>query len=230
MDVSVLLPTLNEADAIEEIIGRVRKVDSAYRIYVADSGSTDGTVDIVRRLGVELITLDRRGKGIAIKKAFGEIDTDVLVLLDSDASYMPEEIPKLLERLEGCEVVLGSRFKGRIEEGAMKPVNRLGNGMLTLMANVLYLRPISDVCSGFWAFRKSAYKRMVVDAPHFSLEANFFAECSRLRLRICEVPISYGVRQGETKLTILHGIDIGAYLLRRRVLGPNRDAERRCGS
>src|SRR4030042_113791 len=198
MRVAVLLPTLNEAEAIQEIIERVRKVDGSYLIYVADSGSTDGTTEIVRRVGVNLITLEKRGKGIAIKKAFEEIDADILVLLDSDASYLPEEIPKLLERLEECEVVGGSRFRGKIAPGAMKPVNRIGNGMLTLLASMAYLRPISDVCFGVWVFRKNAYKRMIIDAPHFSLEANFFAECARLGIKICETPISYGVRQGET--------------------------------
>ncbi len=173
----VLLPTLNEAESIADMIARVRKVDSSYEICVVDSGSTDGTVEIAKNAGARLITLDVRGKGLAIKKAFSEIDSDVAVLLDSDTSYAPEEIPRLLKALEGCDVVVGSRFKGKIEKGAMKTMNRLGNMGLTAMANALYWKPVSDMCSGFWAFRKEAYKKMDIDAKHFSLEANFYTEC-----------------------------------------------------
>ena len=71
---------------------------------------------------------------------------------------------------------------------------------------MLYWKGASDICSGFWAFRKDAYKRMDIDAPHFSLEANFYVECVKKKLRLREVPITYGVRKGETKLTIAHGV------------------------
>ena len=128
-----------------------------------------------------------------------------------------EEIPKLIKALDDCDVVVGSRFKGKIEDGAMKGVNRLGNMALTAMGNVLYWKGASDICSGFWAFRKEAYKKMDIDAPHFSLEANFYVECVKKKLRLHEVPITYGIRKGETKLTIAHGFDIGLYLLRKRL-------------
>ncbi len=217
MRVCVLLPTLNEAESIAEMIERVRKVDPSYVIYVVDSGSTDGTAEQARAHNAKLITLDVRGKGLAIKKAFAEIDEDVAILLDSDTSYLPEEIPKLIKALDDCDVVVGSRFKGKIEDGAMKGVNRLGNMALTAMGNVLYWKGASDICSGFWAFRKEAYKKMDIDAPHFSLEANFYVECVKKKLRLHEVPITYGIRKGETKLTIAHGFDIGLYLLRKRL-------------
>lgn len=217
MRICVLLPTFNEAESIADMIERVRKVDPSYAIYVVDSGSTDGTDRIAREHGAQLITLDVRGKGLAIKKAFQTINEDIAVLLDSDTSYQPEEIPKLLKALESFDVVVGSRFKGKIERGAMKAVNRLGNRALTAIGEVLYWKDASDICSGFWAFRKDAYKRMDIDAPHFSLEANFYVECSKKKLRLGEVPITYGVRKGETKLTVAHGFDIGLYLIRKRL-------------
>jgi dolichol-phosphate mannosyltransferase len=216
MRVCVLLPTLNEAESIAEMIERVRKVDASYVIYVVDSGSTDGTADIAKAKGARLITLKEKGKGLAIKKAFQEIDEDIAILLDSDTSYLPEEIPKLIKALNGCDVVVGSRFKGKIEKGAMKTVNKLGNIALTGIGNALYWKSASDICSGFWAFRKDAYKRMDINAPHFSLEANFYVECAKKRLKLCEIPITYGVRRGETKLTVAHGFGIGFYLLKKR--------------
>lgn len=217
MTVAVLLPTFNEAESIEEMIKRVRKVDKDYDIYVVDSGSKDGTVEKAKGMDVKVITLSDRGKGIAIKKAFSEIDTDFLVLLDSDTSYAPEEIPLFLKQLENCDVVLGSRFNGEIEKGSMTGMNRFGNKALTFIASTLYGGRITDVCSGFWAFSKKAYKSMDIDAKHFSLEANFYIECSKKKLRVCEIPIRYGVRKGETKLNVMHGFDIGLYLIRKRV-------------
>ena len=217
MRACVLLPTLNEAESVGEMIERVRKADPEYVVYVVDSGSTDGTVEIARKAGARIITLEERGKGIAIKKAFGSITEEAAVLLDSDISYAPEEIPKMLAALERCEVVVGSRFRGSIEKGAMSALNRFGNRMLTLMANLLYGKRISDVCSGFWAFRKGAYKAMAIDARHFSIEANFYAECARRKMSLCEVPITYGTRRGQTKLNVFHGFDIGLYLVRKRL-------------
>lgn len=218
MKICVLLPTLNEVESIGEMIERIKRTDPAYVIYVVDSGSNDGTLEIARKAGVNIITLKERGKGFAIKKAFAEIEEDVAVLLDSDTSYAPEEIPYLIEKLDSCEVVVGSRFKGRIEKDAMKTINRIGNQLLTLIANILYGKRFSDICSGFWAFRKAAYKKMDINARHFSLEANFFVECAKKRMKLCEVPISYRKRRGETKLNVFHGIEIGLYLVSKRLI------------
>lgn len=216
--VCVLLPTFNEEKSIKEMIERVRKVNENFSIYVIDSGSTDKTLELTRSSGANLILLDKRGKGVAIRKAFEELNGDFVVILDSDSSYSPEQIPVLLEKLQNCDVVVGSRFKGTIEKGSMKFLNRVGNFLLSLMASILYFKEISDVCSGFWAFKMGAYKIMKIDAPHFELEANFFVECARKKLKLCEVPISYGVRQGKTKLNPLYGISIGWYLISKRIL------------
>jgi dolichol-phosphate mannosyltransferase len=167
-------------------------------------------------MGAEVLEFNKRGKAEAVKEAFSKIDDDAAVLLDSDKSYLPEEIPALLGALDGCDVVAGSRFRGTIEPGSMTALNRFGNKALTFIANALYQKKISDVCSGFWAFRKKAYKGMDIDSRHFDLEANFFVNCARRNLRLCEVPISYRAREGKTKLSPIHGLGIGWYLLKKR--------------
>jgi len=216
MATCVLLPTYNEAGSISEVIGRVRRIDPSFSIVVVDSGSTDGTVEIAQRSGARIITLNKRGKGIAIKEAFSQIDADALVLLDSDASYLPEEIPLLQKSLEHCDVAVGSRFLGKIEPGSMTALNKIGNRLITLFANLLYGKNSTDICSGFWAFRKNAYKAMLIDAPHFELEANFFVQSAKRGIVLCEVPINYMRRQGVTKLSPLHGLNIAWYLISRR--------------
>jgi len=216
MAVCILLPTFNEAGSIGDLIGRVRAVDKDFGIIIVDGGSDDGTVEIARKMGAEVIAFNRRGKAMAVKEAFSRIGYDSAVLLDSDKSYLPEDIPKLLAALEGCDIVAGSRFMGDIEPGSMTSLNRFGNKALTFMANVLYGKKITDVCSGFWAFRKSAYKAIRIDSVHFELEANFYVFCAKKRLGFREVPISYRAREGKTKLSPVHGIGIGWYLFSRR--------------
>jgi glycosyltransferase involved in cell wall biosynthesis len=216
MSSCILLPTYNEAESIKELIGRVWAVDRAFRVVVVDGGSDDGTVEIARKMGAEVIAFNRRGKAMAVREAFSRIGDDYLVLLDSDKSYQPEEIPALLGALKNCDVAIGSRFLGTIEAGAMAGLNRFGNRALTLLANALYGKRISDVCSGFWAFRKRAYKAIVVNSEHFELEANFYVFCAKSRVGLCEVPVSYRSREGKTKLSPVHGIGIGLYLLKNR--------------
>lgn len=216
MSVCILLPTFNEAGSIGDLIDRVRAVDKKFRIIIADGGSDDGTMEIARGRGAEIIAFNKRGKARAVKDAFSKIENESVVLLDSDKSYLPEDIPRLLKALSGCDVVAGSRFAGDIEPGSMTALNRFGNKALTFMANALYGKKITDICSGFWAFRKSAYKSIDIDSKHFELEANFYVFCAKKKLVLREVPISYRTREGKTKLSPIHGIDIGWYLLAKR--------------
>lgn len=217
MSVAILLPTLNEEEGIGGMIDKVNAVSKGqWNIYVVDSGSTDKTVEIASAKGARLITLAKRGKGIAVKKAFQEIDDDQLVLIDADLTYSPEDIPPVLALLKSYEVVLGSRFLGTIEPGAISSRNRFGNSALTAMANILYGRRASDVCTGMWGFNKSAYKGMAIDAPHFELEVNIFVQAVKRGYRLCEVPISYANRAGTSKLRLIDGFKIGLYLMTHR--------------
>jgi len=216
MGTCVLLPSLNEAGSIAGLVRRIRKTSPGYGVYVVDSGSTDGTQDIARRDGARVITLREKGKARAVRKAFAEIDADRIVLLDSDGSYAPEDIPALLKALGDCPVAVGNRFGGKMRAGAMGAVHAFGNRLLTLLANILYGKRIGDVCSGFWAFRRDAYKNIRINSDHFELEANFYVECARKRIDICEVPVSYGKRRGKSKLGIFDGFGIGTYLIKER--------------
>lgn len=214
---AVLLPSYNEAESIRHVIWRTRLACPDARIYVVDGGSTDGTTAIARDEGCVLIEAGRRGKGYAIAMAFKLMQEDRAVLLDSDSSYLPEEIPMMLSMLDKHDIVSGSRM-ARMEPGSMSRLNRIGNMLLTLAARILFGGIVTDVCTGFWAFNKRAYKTMRIDAPHFGLEANLYAEARRTGLSYGETRISYVPRIGESKITVLHGIDIAVYMLWRRII------------
>src|SRR5207247_3132342 len=120
-----------------------------------------------------------QGKGAAFPKSVPKIKEDFAVLLDSDGTYPPEASPELVAALnEESPVVLGSRLRGSIDEGAMSGLNYAGNVLLSWFASVLFATPISDVCSGMWAFVSDRLKSLSLTATGFDLEADLFAECA----------------------------------------------------
>lgn len=222
--IAILLPSYNEEENIAQTIEAIEKVrnsvidGNSWQIYLADGGSTDKTREIAKEHGAIVLDFNERGKGRAVKYAFSNIDADYLVIMDADISYPASAIPQILEKLKSgnCDVVIGSRFSGSIERGAMKKLNSVGNQALTTMGNLIYKNKTSDLCSGMQGFSKKAYKSMTIDAPHFEVEANFFVEADKKGLEVCEIPIDYKRRGGTSKLSFKHGIKIGLYLLKKR--------------
>ncbi len=140
-------------------------------------------------------------------------------MLDSDGTYPPEAIPRFLRTLQsGYDVVMGSRFLGSVEEGALTPLNRIGNIFLTGFARLLYWVPVTDVCTGMWGFTEEFLRRFVSTANGFDLEADIFASACDGVTRIAEVPITYRQRIGKPKLVpIRTGLAIAWRLLTKRV-------------
>lgn len=215
--VSVLLPTLNEEESIGSTIKEVRAVVPQAEIVVIDGLSTDRTVEIAKSLGARILLEKRKGKAFAIRAAFREINSDYAVMMDVDLTYPVRDIPRFLSLLKDYDIVMGSRFKGRLEPGAMSLLNNVGNRIISLFASVIFLRPVSDVCTGMWAFRKSAYMAMDITAHAFELESNLFAQSVKKRFRIIEVPITYARRGGRSKVQLLDGVKICLFLLKERL-------------
>jgi dolichol-phosphate mannosyltransferase len=214
--VSVLLPTLNEESNIEKVIREVSSVLPDAEIVVIDGLSTDKTVEIAKRLGARIILERQKGKGVAIKKAFAEVDSDYILMIDADLTYPVGEMPRFLELLKEYDVVMGSRFKGKFEEGSMPFVNGIGNMLISLWATVLYLKPVSDICTGMWGFRKKAYKGIVITAQTFELECNMFAQSVKKGFKIIETPITYSKRGGASKVRLIDGVKDCWLLLKER--------------
>lgn len=214
--VSVLLPTLNEEANIGRTIKEIRAAAPDAEIVVIDGLSTDRTVEIAKSLGARVLLERRKGKAFAIKTAFREIDSDYAVMLDADLTYPVRDIPRFISLLADYDVVIGSRFRGKLEEGSMPLINGIGNQAICLVASVLYLRPVSDVCTGMWAFRRKAYKAIEVTAHTFELECNLFAQSVKKGFRMLEVPIDYARRGGVSKVQLMDGVKDCLFLLRER--------------
>lgn len=214
---TVLIPTLNEEKAIGSVIKKIPVHNlSSYnvRVVVADGRSTDRTVEIAKACGAEIIFERRKGKGIAVKTALEHIDSDYVVMLDGDMTYDPADIPELINCLSHCDAACGYR---NASKSSMRSSHMLGNKILTATANLLYKQKTRDLCTGYWSFTKRAYKNMIISAAGFELEANIFAEISRLGLRLDGIDINYSKRAGEAKLRAKDGLRILLFLLKSRL-------------
>lgn len=146
----------------------------------------------------------KQGKAHAMQKGFSHTDARYVVMLDADNTYDPKDAEKLLEPLRRGEadLVMGSRLKGEKEEGAISRTNTLGNYILSLTASIFY-HPISDVCTGYWAYSKEVVDYLLeigIDCSGFEVEAEMFAKIAKRKFKINEVPIIYRNRVDDTKL------------------------------
>lgn len=240
----ILLPSLNEERAIGSVIDRIpwsqlRRLDYEVRVWVVDGRSTDATLEIAARRGAEIFVQQGVGKGNGMRQAFehflshGGRDREAdsrgfVVMLDADGTYPPEMIPGFAAALEeGVDIVMGSRFLGHIEDGAITELNRIGNRLLSRFARLLYGVPVTDVCTGMWGFRTEFLRRFGLAARGFDLEADIFASACRLNARISELPIMYHRRVGQPKLIPLRtGLLIAWRLLISRLQDPNHRESR----
>jgi len=181
--VAIVIPTLNAEKAIGKVISEIpykELEDKGYKttVYIVDGLSTDKTIEVARKDGAEVILEKRWGKAIAIKTAFEQLKDryDYFIMLDADATYPPKYIPQILEGLQRNDVVIGSRLKGIIEPGAMSNLHKISNKIITWTGNVLYGQRVSDICTGYWGFRKEVIQNLNIDSHGFALEANLFTQ------------------------------------------------------
>ncbi len=221
--VAVVIPTLNEERSIGTVIDSVPVADllkNGFKtaVYVIDGQSTDNTREIAAEKGAKIILEAHEGKGTAIRTAFESIAEDYAIMVDGDDTYPIEMATEMTRLLQTHDVVIGSRLRGTIEPGAMTRVNVVGNVLLSLLAWTLFGARISDVCTGFWGYRRDAVRRLELAAHGFELEADMFVECVRNGLRIAELPITYRARADDPKLSSLRdGAKIGLFLWKRRL-------------
>jgi dolichol-phosphate mannosyltransferase len=208
--ICVLVPTLNEEESIGDVVERFRNLGLS-NILVIDGHSTDRTREIAEKKGARVVVQKGKGKGNAIKQAFEMIDADVILMIDGDGTYLPEEYEKLVRPIldDEADHVIGNRFASP-DKGAFSHLNLIGNRLLNFGFRLAFGEKIMDVLSGYRAFSKELIKEMELHRTGFEIEAELTAETLRRGFRIKEVPITYQARKGETKLRPLRdGMKIG---------------------
>jgi len=204
--VSVVLPCLNEIDSVAAVVREAKaamdEAGVAGEVVVVDNGSTDGSADAAAHAGARVVHERRRGYGAAYMAGFAAAECDVIVMADADGSYDFAALPAFLDRIrDGDDLVMGSRFKGQIEAGAMPWTHQhIGSPILSGLLNMLYRTGIEDAHCGMRAFRRSALSEMRLRMPGMEFASEMVVDAARAGLRIGEVPVNYRVRGGRSKL------------------------------
>ena len=195
VEVSIVMPCLNEAETLATCIQKAqRAIEHAgleAEIIVADNGSTDGSVVIARELGARVVEVSRKGYGSALLGGIEAAQGELVVMGDADDSYDFGAIgPFIAELRAGADLVVGNRFSGGIEPGAMPWSHRwLGNPVLTRIGRVFFHTPVGDMHCGLRAFRKEAFERMQLRAAGMEFASEMVIKASLKGMRVTEVPV-----------------------------------------
>jgi glycosyltransferase involved in cell wall biosynthesis len=216
LKISVVIPCYNEEGGIAEVIGRMPK--AVDEIVVVDNNCTDRTAEVARGLGARVVAEKTPGYGAAYKAGLAAATGDIVVTLDGDGTYPPEDIPRLVDTLEEkrWDFLSASRFP-LADPKAMQFTNRLGNWVLTIAAAVLFFKPIRDSQSGMWVFRRGVLGRLRLTSDGMAFSEEIKLEALMRGCRFGEGHIPYGERIGEVKLQKWRdGWENLAFLVRKR--------------
>jgi glycosyltransferase involved in cell wall biosynthesis len=226
--VSFLVPAYNEAATIVELLDRVAALDLEKQFVVVDDGSTDGTGDLVERWGagrddIVLVRQRNQGKGSAVRAAIPHADGEICVIQDADLEYDPTDVPALIEPIQrgSADVVYGSRLSGGKPQRAYLFWHLVGNRFLSLLTNILYNPTLSDMETGYKAFRTEVLRSLDLRQDDFGIEPEITAKICKRKLRVYELPIAYYGRTYEEgkKITWRDGFKAVRVLLGVRLFG-----------
>jgi glycosyltransferase involved in cell wall biosynthesis len=195
--VSFLIPAYNEERTIAEVLERVDALEFDKQVIVVDDGSTDGTPEILapwaQREHVTVVRQANLGKGAAVRAAIPYVDGEIAVVQDADMEYDPVDVPALIEPIERgvADVVFGSRLSGGRPQRAYMFWHLVGNRFLSLLTNVLFNTTLSDMETGYKAFRADVLRSLDLQQNDFAIEPEITAKVCKRKLRMYELPIAY---------------------------------------
>lgn len=197
IELSIVLPCLNEEKTIGKCIEKIKEVikekNIQAEIVVADNNSSDNSKLIAEKLGAKVITVPERGYGNALRKGIAVAKGKYIIFFDSDLSYDPEDMLKILEKLrEGYDLVIGSRIKGKIAKDAMPFLHRyIGTPVMTFLANLLFNTHISDINSGMRGLTQEAFRKLDLHSEGMEFASEIIAKARWAGINITEVPINF---------------------------------------
>jgi glycosyltransferase involved in cell wall biosynthesis len=196
IDVSVVIPCLNEAKSIGICVSKAMEAFRAAglrgEVVVADNGSTDGSVDIAEKLGARVLAVPQRGYGAALRAGIGAARGAFILMGDADDSYDFSEVPRFVEKWrQGYDVVMGNRFRGEIKRGAMPWHHKyIGNPALSSVLNLFFHAGIGDSHCGMRGFTRTVYDRMDLRSTGMEFASEFVIKAAQLQAKVAEIPIT----------------------------------------
>ncbi|HZS55766.1 MAG TPA: glycosyltransferase family 2 protein [Bryobacteraceae bacterium] len=196
---SVVIPAYNEEATLAVVIHKLLRLPSLFEVIVVDDGSTDRTAKIASQLAdqhpqIRLLHQDRnQGKSQAVIAGIAATRGDVVVIQDADEEYDSDEIPELIQPIQDgvADAVYGSRFLVRKAARVLYYYHYVANKLITLLSNLLTNINLSDVETGYKAFRGDIIRQMILNSTGFGFELEVTAKLAKLGCAIYEVPISY---------------------------------------
>jgi glycosyltransferase involved in cell wall biosynthesis len=202
IELSVVIPCLNEAETIESCITKAfnsfTEMGISGEVVVVDNGSTDDSVKIAKNTGARVVTEDSRGYGSALKRGIREARGKYIIMGDADNTYDFSEIKDFVKLLrEGADLVMGSRLRGKVHPKAMPWLHRrVGTPVLTKVINLFFNVKISDVNCGLRGFKKEAVEKLDLRCRGMEFASEMVAKAGQKKLHIKEIPIDYYAAPG----------------------------------
>jgi len=194
MEVSVVMPCLNESETLGVCINKAKEClefnNITYEIIIADNGSNDGSQEIAKKNGAKVINVTKKGYGAALKGGIGKAKGKYIIMGDSDDSYDFLNLMPYINKLRNdYDLVMGNRFKGGIKKGAMPFLHRyLGNPVLSFIGRLFFSIPAGDFHCGLRGFTKEAYNKMNLKTTGMEFASEMIVKASLINLKIAEVP------------------------------------------
>lgn len=192
--IAVLIPCFNEASTIARVVREFGAALPSARIFVYDNKSTDGTAEVARSAGATVRREPMQGKGYVVRRMFADIDADVYVMVDGDATYEAADAPALVRQLwsEQRDVVVARRIND--DSDAYRRGHVIGNRLLTGLAGWIFGNSFADMLSGYRVLSRRFVKSFPMQARGFEIETELAVHALELRMPVMEVPSSYKAR------------------------------------
>lgn len=219
LEIAVIVPCYNEEAAVANVIKDFRKVLPGASIHVFDNNSKDKTSEVARRNGAIVHWVSLPGKGNVVRRMFADVDADIYVMVDGDATYDAKSAPTLIEKLvDGqFDMVVGTRVEESKDNNNYRPGHRLGNKMLTGSVTKIFGGQFTDMLSGYRVFSRRFVKSFPAESKRFEIETELNVHTLEMRMPYAELPTPYFERPegSESKLsTYKDGIRILKMIVR----------------
>jgi glycosyltransferase involved in cell wall biosynthesis len=193
--IAVIIPCLNEASTVDQVVRDFARALPEAAIYVFDNNSTDDTAVIAERAGAQVIPSPRQGKGNVIRHMSEVIDADIYVLADGDDTYPAEAAPELIDRFQKghADMLVGTRLEEH-ERGSFRSFHRFGNGLVSKLVSILFSTSITDVLSGYRILSRDLVKVIRLRTQGFEVETEMTLQALTKRFVIEEVAVPYKSR------------------------------------
>lgn len=194
MRIAVLVPCFNEETAVATVVADFRRALPTAGIFVYDNNSSDRTVAVARDAGAEVRSERRQGKGHVVRRMFADVDADIYVLVDGDATYDAASVPRMIEAMlsDRLDMVVGLRVDQAA--AAYRPGHRTGNRLLTGFLSSVFGQAFKDILSGYRVFSRRFVKSFPVLSDGFEIETELSVHALELALPVAEIETPYYAR------------------------------------